>query len=324
MRWAERNANLPLAFAAYEVVTRYQKATGDSPGGAYFNKLMSVLHRTLKAEGRDLRLPHCWYRYGDEVVRSWMPSPIVWDQESPQVTSVSWLGQAPDCAPNVAKEISIHVDKLTAQYAGEGGLERAIADVYSYAPFDFQREFRHLRTLFRETRNAAQPLASLGPTVLAPQAERAFRAFPSREFPGVAAYADEVASVVVHLLRDRPRELQLTNEIAEKFWEFFCYHLRLHPNGHENVPPEALQIWEETLPSEKQRFEIVLGGHLAQAAELLPDIVRQAGVASRIRHPETADAEFERLLAEVSPALEGLGEFSERAKRGYNPPEPGS
>ena len=37
-------------------------------------------------------------------------------------------------------------------------------------------------------------------------------------------------------------------QISETFWFYFCYHLRLHRDCHENVSAETLRIWREALP----------------------------------------------------------------------------
>lgn len=56
-----------LALASYLVIEEHRRLTGQYPSGLYFNKAMCLLYRNLKKANLNLELPHCWYRYGDEV-----------------------------------------------------------------------------------------------------------------------------------------------------------------------------------------------------------------------------------------------------------------
>src|SRR5437762_11314562 len=79
----DRDVNDLLNFASYQVITKYEQVTGAKPSGLFFNKVLSVLNRDLGAVHLQLRLPHCWYRWGDEVVRILMPRHLQWVHEDP-------------------------------------------------------------------------------------------------------------------------------------------------------------------------------------------------------------------------------------------------
>lgn len=48
--------------------------------GMTFNRFMTQLNYSLQSEkNTDIRLPHCWYRWGDEVVRDHLGSYTKWN-----------------------------------------------------------------------------------------------------------------------------------------------------------------------------------------------------------------------------------------------------
>lgn len=91
-----------IPLASYLAIEACQDRFENPPRGLYFNKVLSLLHRQFQDLGVDIGLPHCWYRYGDEVVRYEMPSPLVWDHEATDKTTVLWDGDPPPRARHQA------------------------------------------------------------------------------------------------------------------------------------------------------------------------------------------------------------------------------
>lgn len=319
-QWSRRNSNQLLVLASKTVIREHEQRYEEPPSGLYFNKHLSLLHRTLQAEGVDLQLPHCWYRFGDEVVRQWMPSPVYWNHENPNYTTVSWKDDfdTRGIDDSVEAQVTTQVKRLAVEYEGNDGLRRAIDDVYSYAPFDFQREFRNLRLLFAEAEESEIGVENMG-EYLSSRVESAFDTFPHNEFAGLSSRANHVSKAVQMLLQESSQELQLASEMAMKFWELYCYHLRLHPAGHENVPESTLELWSEELQPQAQKFDLVFGAHLAQATEIVPSIKEDEDLGPLIRRLEAGDEELEELLEEMGPILDELGDFLSGLKSGYTP-----
>ncbi|MFO8051471.1 MAG: hypothetical protein R6V01_07215 [Thermoplasmatota archaeon] len=69
------NESSPLEKAVYLAINKFHNKESRPPTGVYFNKVMSILHHRSKSK-YDLRLPHCWYRWGDEVVRRCLPNEV--------------------------------------------------------------------------------------------------------------------------------------------------------------------------------------------------------------------------------------------------------
>jgi hypothetical protein len=218
----------------------------------------------MKERGNDLRLPHCWYRWGDEVVRYLMPSSIRWNHEEPQLTRVTWNGRMPAGMGDdqSSKMVLSIVDMLTEKYGGDDGLERCVIDVYRYAPFEFQRSYRRWRETLRSKIQSGIDLPRYGRDFLWPLLEKTLEQFPSLEFPTVAEKLEPFREVMRLLLSEDEVDYRYANEVSEEFWTWFCYYLRLHPSCHENVPSETLNYWNERLPLEDERYLRQLSDHV--------------------------------------------------------------
>lgn len=298
-----------ISIASYSVISKYEERTGLQPTGLYFNKMMSLLHNEMKARGKDLGLPHCWYRWGDEVVRYLMPNSIRWNHEEPQFTKVTWDGRMPSGMgndPSSRLVLSI-VQMLTEKYGSDDGVERYVADVYKYAPFEFQRSFRLCRETFRSKIQSGIDLPKYGRDFLWPMLEKAMGDFPSLEFPSIADKIEPFREVMRILLCEDGVDYRYANEVSEEFWTWFCYYLRLHQSCHENVPSETLSYWNERLPFEDERYKRQLGDHvvmLEKKGYALSPILKSI---SAYRKEETKREDV--LFDSLGEDLEGMDEF---------------
>ena len=54
-----------IRYACQAFIEGHEGSVGCSPSGVMFNKFMTLLYRDVRrALGVDIRLPHCWYRWG--------------------------------------------------------------------------------------------------------------------------------------------------------------------------------------------------------------------------------------------------------------------
>ena len=79
-------------------IDKFQSKYGSNPTGIVYNKYITLLHRELKSDGIDIKLSHCWYRWGDAVVRYSLPY-IDWTHDDLDVTKVSFRGFRPSIDP---------------------------------------------------------------------------------------------------------------------------------------------------------------------------------------------------------------------------------
>lgn len=233
---------------------KFEEANQFKPSGVLFNKYMTLLYRRLKADGDDIKLPHCWYRWGDEVVRSRMPY-LEWDHEYAAYTQVSWRGrmfEEYDSSNPIIAEASKYADEFIDIYSGEEGAELAIDEVYDKAPFPFQNDYRQLRESLKQLSNNSTCFEKTTLNVISPLFEKAMRTFPS-EFRKIN-YEKECFTETFSVMIDSNANIRDFFNITEEFWFFFCYYLRLNNKCHENIPNYTIKIWEEKIPEETELF----------------------------------------------------------------------
>ncbi len=304
---AMRNANNDLNLTAFLVIEEHRRLTGRHPTGLHFNKVMSLADRELGRHGIDIRLPHCWYRYGDEVVRQMMPTFVRWNHEDPSYCKISWTGNRVDREHGTSetKAILDIVRGLVKRFAVPGGTSVAVGEVYAYAPFEFQRRFKRLtprvERLVRDGRRRTKKEQSVALTYLA----NACEAFPTAEFPTVAEQLPAFKSAMTYSLSDR----RIPSELAELFWFWFCYHLRLHPRAHENVPEEILEYWASRLGDHDMRFTRLFGDIVLELMTSLPEVGSdpdlKAIATARLEERQVEDS----IMTEFEPDLKGLEQF---------------
>ena len=234
-------------------INEFEKRYDDAPTGIVYNKYLTLLHRDLKSKGIDIQLSHCWYRWGDAVVRYSLPY-IGWTHDDLDVTKVSFRGKAPsiDNDDNLVKTIKGFASDFLDQYKNDrDGVERMVDEVYSDPPFQFQNDYRILREALKISRHNA-PYGNIHEYILS-LLEKAIPSFP-KEFSSIRRQKDEFVSVFKGAIENGATVDELF-DIAEDFWFFFCYHLRVNSRCHENVTRETLNIWRSIIPEEDSRFE---------------------------------------------------------------------
>ena len=234
---------------------KFEEKNQTAPSGVLFNKYMTLLHRRLKSEGTDIKLPHCWYRWGDEVVRYGMPY-LSWDHEYAAYTQVTWSGRMTDSYDpddHAIRTASEYADEFILKYSGEEGAEMAIDEVYENAPFEFQNEYRKLReTLKQLIKNRKTHFDDAHNNVIIPLFENAVRSFPV-EFNAMRNEKESFTEMF-RLMVGSKASLRDIFDLIEDFWFCFCYRLRIHKKCHENVTPATLAIWKEKIPEETESF----------------------------------------------------------------------
>lgn len=261
-----------LHYTSYMVIKKYEKAMGDFPSGLYFNKVMSLCNRKLKKSSIDIKLPHYWYRYGDQVFRGTMPRNIMWDHESPAETKVVWRGNDLEIIQNepyiLIEEIT---DKSTETYKDD--INKTIQDVYQTAPFEFQKKFLNLREIFYGRRFAFNWDNDAYKTISKPIITETFSTFPKNDFPELGGmYA--IVNEFIEFSLEEDWSFNLLQNVCTNFWFFFCYYLRLHKDSYENISKETLSIWEEKLEFENYRYRKIIGDLIIKYANKHSNILK--------------------------------------------------
>ncbi len=288
----------PLAIASYLVIDKHEKYTGKSPSGLYFNKLMSLVDRKLRGSV-NLKLPHCWYRYGDEVVRAAMPYNVKWDHMYDDKTIVTWKGDIPMLDDSIqVRLITGVIDELTNAYAENVNL--AVHEVYKFAPFEFQRQFLNVREIFYGMNNAFNWDANTYLTLSAPQFFKALNSFPSHEFPQLKERLQITRQLAEITLNNPDVDNSILKDIMTTFWFHFCYYLRTHDEAHDNVPENYITYWNNILETEDARYR-----------KIYADIIEKISYSVDISGNKLLSDELNWKLKDDDEALKGLDEFED-------------
>ncbi|MDR0887831.1 MAG: hypothetical protein LBM39_01415 [Candidatus Methanoplasma sp.] len=299
-----------VKIAAIIFLDKFENENEILASGVLFNKFMTLLHRDLKKEGINLKLPHCWYRWGDEVVRYRMPY-LEWDHEYAAYTQVTWKGAAPEYSIEdpIVPKINEYADKFVSKYSGPEGAEMAIGEVYDSAPFEFQNKYRRLRETLKISRNN-QPFEKFTKSMLMPLFRDAMDAFP-KEFKNLNGKKEDFEEVF-RVSIEGGASVADAFDLVEDFWFFFCYYLRLKCN--ENVPKSTLEVWEDKIPWETESYE-----HRLQifAHRFYKEDGSSPNADRLLREWRSDEMEFEELLSRISDDdMKGLEEFTRDLRAG--------
>lgn len=306
-----------MTAAVYLAIDECETRFDTLPSGVYFNKILSVLHRRLTDVGVDIGLPHCWYRYGDEVVRYCLPSQVVWSHEAEDRTTVVWEGESPRVLDTQeGARLETEIGQIMDEYPPDS-LDALVDRVYSYAPFEFQRSFRY----FKERLDLAQ-FSDIEPRqvaegILLPNLEKASEDFRSQEFGDLKVKKRACFEVLEQLLTTGSPNLDLALEVAESFWFHYCYYLRLHPRAHENVPVQTRQVWMEKLEAREPSLEGEFADFLERSIQEVPELEENPRVADALDTYRRERERLDELLDETDAWFEGLEEFSRDSQEAY-------
>lgn len=309
-----RDHNRHLARACWVVVQEHQERHGRPPTSLYFNKVLSLLHKRLGDQGHDMKLPHCWHRWGDEVVRSWLPTPVQWEHDA--TTTVGWVGKEPrKPTDRLGKALSETMDEILKESSAQG-IEDMVDKVYAYAPFEFQRAYRQIRHINFDAGRSFIDAASVA-NMTAGLIEHAATCFPYEEFEDASFHARSVFTACKATLEQDPASLETVRESLEQFWTYWCHYLRLHARGHENVPASTLDVWRQELEPQEREFEIVFLAHLRSMIEANPDLRDTEVLRPWIGRLERSDEETSRDIEHWTEVFDGIDRFVQEGKAGY-------
>jgi len=300
-----KKSNKPdyVKISTFLFIDEYESRIGEVRG-VIFNKFMTLLNYDLKnTKNIDIKPPHCWYRWGDEVVKYYIKSYTKWDHEDLGITTVSWRGSTPDFSlddPTVI-EIRKYIRKHIEEYSDIDGWERAIDTLYGKAPYPFQNEYRKLRENLKGATTRSVYIQDYHSNVLIPLFDNAMKTFPNAfseikkeksDFESVFRVASETGTSVGEL-----------REMIEEFWFFFCYYLRVDKKCHENISSETLEVWRSSIPWEKELYVRSLQDHAYD--------MQLQGKEKRI---DILLAEREERVKEFNDLLEEFRETDQRAE----------
>ncbi len=310
-----------FAYASYFLIKSYQSQNRSSPSGLYFNKAMSFVNTEMKKRKEDIKLPHSWYRWGDEVVRYYMPGELTWTHEEAGYTKVGWEGGPPLTNDSTKSDVEELIREFLQKYSVNSGnwYEELLADHYDGAPFEFQRAFKSSRDiLFDRTRPEKGEKNYASNEILIDVYKSAFSSFPSdRLFHPVKSFIPTFLSLIAYPLSGSKEDLLIANEISEEFWYWFCYFLRLHPLAHENIEETTISYWRSQLEPETSRFFRNFDDHVKRLSEKFQEISKDELLVDHVQEETKRVQEWEELMTNFEEITDGLDDFLSR-KIGLN------
>jgi hypothetical protein len=262
-----------------------RKRFGTDPSGVYFNKVMCLINQRIGGD-----LPHCWYRFGDEVIRSCLPSSIEWSHIEGK-TIVKLDTRDLDFDESIVKITNEVLDEFPME-----GIEKIIDKIYSFAPYKFQRDFRDLRKEIDSIKDTAIQWEPLRKQKIAHCKEKALVSFPKKFRHGDLIEGLNLWNTLFDtILSHDPVDYKLLKNINETFWYQFCYHLRLDSNG--NVPEWVLDRWMEDLEFDSRELyyqQLDIANDCLESGYRLPETILKA-IESRKRDKAELDRELKDL-----------------------------
>lgn len=287
----------------YEVITQTQDATARPPSALLFHKLVVLARFRLEAQGIRVPIPYSWYLFGAQAEDLHSGVRLNWSN-SERKTEVEWASAPPKVVGDDPgfEPVERVIHELVEQYSSEEAAELAVDEVYSHAPYDFQRRFRDVRMNLRITGRGSSGEAAAHRADLWNLALEAFDVFPVRHFPAVTPYLAPVKEAIrlttsVGLERNRA----LSEEVIEGFWSLFCHFLRVDRVGHFDVEKATVEEWVENAESTLAYFSRNFGDIVVSLADVDPTVADDATlgsiVSSRRSDQRTESEEVEAGLA---------------------------
>ena len=305
--------DLGVAYSSYYIIKSYKRQNGSLPSGLYFNKALSYVNSEIKKIDESIRLPHCWYRWGDEVVRYYMPKEITWSHEEASFTKVDWNGGPPILWDD---KFTVAIESIVKEFLNKypvkntGWYEELLADHYEGAPFEFQREYKSCRDLLFDRTRVNSHEGRYANEVLIAVFKTALSTFPKEKlFQPVREFIPTFLNLISYPLSGGREDLFTANDISEEFWYWFSYFLRVHPKAHENIEEETVTYWKSELEHETHRFYQNFDDHVARLSKRFPEIVNDDLLAPHLQEGVRRMQDWERSFKDFEDSIEGLDDF---------------
>lgn len=310
------NLTVELTYSSYALIARYEEKTGNLPSGLFFNKSLSFISTEIKEKGIDIRLPHCWYRWGDEVVRYFMPPELEWTHEEADYTLVNWNGSHPDFPSNDSKKLLDDlVTFILEKYSGPTEIKELVNINYLNAPFEFQKKYKRLRDFYYNIPDSDLRKLNGSKGEMLKLLRSALSSFPQDPFfKDIRTFLPTFDEFMFQVLDSESTTISVIKEILEEFWYWFCYFLRAHPSAHENVPDLTVAYWVSRTPIETVNFEREFREHLSDLSNSIEVLKKNKLFESYLTKADSERIEFNEVLEDFQGSIIGLDEFLKENK----------
>jgi len=226
-------------------------------GATAFNKMIFLLYKRLLTADIDIKLPYYWYLQGslieenqfEEDVGQSREFYITSDRSSRKMTRVPKSSVPEDLQRQIDDQIQSLVQnyRQTSGFFKKGYISLLLDDVYSQAPYEFQRTFNRGLVPFldsihdpeRVKNKTSFSLNDAEKDKIETLLDDSFRVFPQCDMRRIYdTYVDWDDTIRITL---ESSERQIF-PITKNFWDFFCHNLRILQN--ENLPSDLIRQWD--------------------------------------------------------------------------------
>ncbi len=268
-----------LAYACFKVIEKYKKKGSNKVDSLRFNKMISLLDHKLKEEEKlDLKVPICWYYFGEEVVPLELPQHVKFqhkEKTEDEYSSFWWEGDRPRPDSRKKARVDACVDSLYSLYPPSDDVYIAVGADYQYAPFEFQRKYKGFRSDSLIWSEVDPDGKFRSQALYAPGIRLAFAQFPFVEFPQLKVMATQVEILLMAMFTKMPSENRRAVKLAKRFWETFCKFLRIYEDdtrkGFRNVTTVRVDNWKKDAQAVLVDYRKELDRDIKAILRILPD-----------------------------------------------------
>jgi len=266
-----------LKYSLWKVIEVYRDSSLDGVNGLRFNKMMALLnHRLLDEKGLDIKLPRCWYLYGEATVPKQLPDELRWEglDKEEQETLVRWAEERPEIRSSKnRRKIDSIVDSLYSLFPPSEDVKKAIEEDYDkYAPYDFQRLYKTFRYDTRIDSMVDENGSLRSEFFYSKEIKEAMKRFPYEDFPELKVEARKIELLLPSLFEEFPEKNEKGIEMAKEFWKIFCRFLRIKKNDY--VDSERLEYWEKVAVEDLKKYRDELKEDIKDLKELELDVTK--------------------------------------------------
>ncbi len=292
----------------FETVRQHEELyDGEAPSSVVFHKASTLTHLRLRDQGTPFHFPYSWYLFGTEAEGTSRDVHFV-PGDSEDRTMAVWVSEEPEPyrGDRVADAIRRTVGELLGQYRDEE-IEKAIDEVYTYAPFEFQRKYRIARIALGVTgRGSIYEEMAKSPEVLA-LLNAAMDEFPRERFPLLTQYVPPVRQSVERAwVSTLERDYSKVREIIESFWTVFCAFVRVDEQGHYGVGRSQLETWRDFAQMKYDLFLRGFGDIVVEMEGAYGNVEEDAILGPIFTRRESEQKRERAMIDEALPYLEGL------------------
>lgn len=304
---SDYNPSDELKYSLWKIIEKYKDSKQNSVNGLRFNKIMALLnHRLLEEKNLDIRLPKCWYLYGEATVPTQLPKEVEWEglDNDEEKTSVSWMDERPAIRSSKnRKKIDSIIDSLYSLYPPDGDINKLIEEDYSkYAPYEFQKLYKVFRYDTEIVSMIDQDGSLRSKAFYAKEIKKAMEAFPYEDFPELKVEARKIELLLPSLFKEYPQKNEKGIEIAKDFWKIFCRFLRFKENSY--VVRDKVEYWKEVALKDLKEYKLKLSEDIKDLKELELSVNKDPMI-EKFLTPKSLGDEFDNLSNNIDDVVYG-------------------